>query len=466
PMAFVACHPRDASLAIAGGFSGDAYWSTDAGEIWSPAVLRGGRVELAYAAADPSIVYASVNAQGGQIWRSNDGGRSYRRRAGLKDGRPAAYLGGQGEYGNVIWAGDLNDTDLVLVGGIDLWRSTNAGDTLIDISTWYEAASAHADHHCIVTAPVAGSRVFFGNDGGIYATADVRTVGNDPALPRVFGWRKLVNEYAVTQFYAGAGNPATGILIGGAQDTGTLRFDPATGPNAWTRMEGGDGGWCVADLQDPNIFYGEYVYLDLHRSMDGGQSADYISGQFFNFATNQWDWKLDPFTIPDARSEQALFIAPFVLDPNDPNVILAGGLSLWRTHDARAQVTAASGPKWERVKLSAGTCISALAIDVRDSAVVWVAHEDGQLYLTTDATAQTPTWTRRGASGGHPFPERYCTSIVIDVTKSDTLYATFNGFVHDNVWRTTDRGLNWASIGSALPEAPVNTLVIHPANAD
>jgi photosystem II stability/assembly factor-like uncharacterized protein len=465
PTAIVLFHPTDPKLAIAGGFSGDAYVSTDAGQTWTAATIGGGRVELTYARANPSVVYASVDAQGGQIWRSTDGGLTYTQSAATKNGRPVRYLGDQGWYGNAIWAGDANDSDLVIVGGIDLWRSTDAGATLIDISTWYDPNSAHADHHSIVSADASGQRVFFGNDGGIYRADDIRTVGNDPTLPRVHGWVKLVNDYAVTQFYSGAVNNASGIVIGGAQDNGTIRFDPATGPQAWTTMFGGDGGWCAADQKDPTTFYGEYVFLSLHRSTDAGASAEYISGNFFNPATNQWDWKPVPFTIADAQNQQALFIAPFVLDPNDSNVILAGGMSLWRTRDAKTPTTDNSGPSWERIKLSAGSPISALTIASQNSSVVWVGHADGQVYVTKNASAAVPTWTRVGAGGTYPLPSRYCTSITIDQQVIDTVYVTFNGFARDNVWRTTDGGVAWTNIASSLPEAPVRTLAVHPTNA-
>ena len=63
----------------------------------------------------------------------------------------------------------------------------------------------------------------------------------------------------VTQFYGGAGNVKTGTIVGGAQDNGTVTFRTTTGPDAWSEMFGGDGGWCAADQTDSNYFYGEYV---------------------------------------------------------------------------------------------------------------------------------------------------------------------------------------------------------------
>jgi hypothetical protein len=364
----------------------------------------------------------------------------------------------------------------VIVGGIDLWRSTDGGNKLVPISTWWEPKSVHADQHCIVSSPkyngTTNRTVFIGNDGGVFTTDNIVTAGNDVGDAKIHGWRELVNTYGVTQFYAGAGNATSGRIIGGAQDNGTLLFTPEGGTDGWTEMFGGDGGWCAADQTDPNVFYGEYVNLNIHRSTDGGQSADFISGQFFNVQTRSWDWKPIPFRIPDAFSGRALFIAPFVLDPNEPNRILGGGVALWRTNDAKALNTTSTGPAWASIKAGVGhqidptrpsSRISALAIAKGKSDQIWVGHEDGQLFRTTNGTAQAPIWQKVDRVGVQPLNVgRYCTGITIDPKDSKIVYVTFGGYTRGNVWRTTDSGATWSNIGGALPEAPIRALAVHP----
>jgi hypothetical protein len=468
PAGTVIFHPADPKLAIAGGLQGDAAFSSDGGATWTAAThgasVWGGRVELTYALAKPSVVYASVNVQGGQIWRSTDGGHSFTRCTATKNGRPVAFLGDQGWYDNVIWAGDPHDEKFVLVGGIDLWRSTDSGATLIDVSTWFSNRSAHADQHCIASADPTGKRVYFGNDGGIYRTDDVHTVGNDPNLPRDHGWVNLNNNYTVTQFYDAAASP-NGVLIAGAQDNGTLRYDLASGTRQWTSMFGGDGGFCAADSIDPTTLYGEYVYLNIHRSDDAGMTANFISGNFFNQVTQRWEWKPAPFTIDDAQNQKALFIAPFVVDPSNPEVILGGGASLWRTSDARTATTDIDGPTWTRIKMPAGAFISAIAIAPQSSDDVWTGHVDGQVFHALDGTSASPTWSRVGVVAP-ALPARHCTSITIDPADEKTVYITFNAFAGDNVWKTIDGGATWVSIGSTLPQAPARTLAIHPAKSN
>ena len=480
-IADVDCHPTNAARAVAGGLqNGTAYFSTDGGQTWTPATHPGnwaGRVEVTYALKDPNIVYASVDVNGGEIWRSTDGGQTYAKRtSSTTAGQPAKFLGDQGWYANAIWAGDPTNENFVVVGGLDLWRSTNGGNTLTDISTWWDPQSAHADHHCITGHPAfngsSNTRVFFGCDGGIYTAADVRTVGNDAQLPRVAGWTELINTYSVTQFYSGAGNPTSGVIVGGAQDNGTVSLKATATSEQWGSWFGGDGGWCAADPTDPKVFYGEYVFLNIHRNLDGASTDDtlgdrYISGQFWNDPARKWDWKPMPFTISDAKNQQALFIAPFILDPNEPNRLLAGGLSLWRTNDAKTPNTPTSGPSWAAIKPSAGVPISAIAVAKGKSQIIWVGHKDGQVFRTTNGLAASPIWQRIDRTGPSPLtPARYCTSITIDPKNSQVVYVTYGGYVTGNVWKTTDGGGTWTDISSTLPQAPARALAVHPRKND
>jgi photosystem II stability/assembly factor-like uncharacterized protein len=486
PIADVTCHPTDPTKAVASSLRTGMVWSTsDAGLTWVPATHAApwqGRVEVVYAAADPDTVYASVDLNGGQIWRSTDGGATFVARAGHNsDGVAASYLGDQGWYGNVLWAGDPTDADLVLLGGVDLWRSTDGGDTVGEMSTWWSSGSAHADQHAITAHPgydgVANRTVLFGNDGGIYRAPDVRSVGNDPAPPHDAGWENLNHSYGVTQFYSGAVN-ANGVVIGGAQDNGTLAYHRPDGSNQWKQIFGGDGGFCASDPHDPQTFYGEYVFLNVHRNLDGATTDDttgdrYISGQFFDQVNGRWDWKPVPFRIPDAMTQRAAFIAPFALDPNSPGTMLAGGESLWRTSDVKAPNTPTSGPRWMQVRPpspSPGStrpfnAISAITIAPGSSDEIWVGYEDGQVWRTGNGTAAAPVWLRVDGVGAAPLTTgRFCMQIARPA--ADVVLVTLGGYVADNVWRSDDGGTTWRSIGAGLPPAPVRAVTVHPGRPD
>lgn len=466
--------PNDASKAIAGGLNnGRAYFSIDGGDSWQAAsrpTSTGGRVQVCYAMADSATVYASVQASPSQIWQSTDGGKTYSSKTATFNGVAANHLGAQGWYDNAIWAGDPTNVNLLIVGGIDLWRSTDGGDTLRPISTWWSNQSAHADHHAIVSDPgyngVNNRRVYFGNDGGIYRAENVTTIGNNASEPYTNGWENLNNGYGVTQFYYGAGHIGTNTIVAGAQDNGTLRYTPAQGANAWNEVWGGDGGDVASDPSDPQVWYGEYVYLEIFRDTSGGTSAtfpdDYISGRYWD---NGWRWKPPPYSIPDAQNSQAQFIAPFELDPNEPNRILGGGLSLWRTNDAKSPNTNTTGPSWESIKSPIGNSswthsITSIAIAHGNSDTVMVGHANGDIYRSTNATDANPQWEQVDTNGINA--NRHCLALTIDPDDHNLVYAGFGGFQDSNLWRTSNGGQSWTNISSGLPDVPIRDITTHP----
>ncbi len=444
---------------------GTALYTRDGGLTWTsstglPAPTGGidGRVELAIAPSNPTIVYASVDLAGGELYRSSDGGRTFAR---VSTG--VGYLGTQGWYANTLWV-DPTSAQTLIVGGLDLYRSSDGGVTLTQISDWrFSPMSAHADHHAIAAHPgfdgTSNTTVYFGNDGGLYSA-------NAYSVTSLSGWQSLNHGLGITQFYGGAAS-ATGVIVAGAQDNGMLRY--AGNSEGWTSWAGGDGGYSAADPSDATRFYGEYVYLRVERSADGAASAEEIAGSYFDAGTGSFAWKPAPFSIPDAQSQRALFIAPFALDPNLPTRLYAGGWSLWRTSDVRtanSQPPAAfGGPSWGSVKppTTGNAEISAITVQAGNADVLWVGHTNGDVYRTTDGTSASPTWTQLD---GATLPNRYVFRIAIDPTSPAIAYVALGGFSQPNVWRTMDAGATWTAASGTgatqLPAAPVRALAIHP----
>jgi photosystem II stability/assembly factor-like uncharacterized protein len=454
-------HPSDGTKCIASDSLGRAFYSINGGVNWYDAngfPQGAGRIELAYAKSNPAIVYAQAQAQ---IFRSTDGGQTYAVRS------PLIREGG-GSWANALWV-DPTNPNILVAGGVNLWRSTDGGTTVTQISdrarhplapptprgTFRD--SVHADQHVIVNHPNyngTSAIVYFGNDGGIYRTDNVLTVTERT------GWVPLNHNLGITQFYGAAGNPSTGVIIGGTQDNGTLRYCPQGGSNdcpqggsnGWTMPRGADGGFCAADPTNSNYFYGESQYLGIYRSTDGGNTADYIY-----------------HGISDAGNrERVNFIAPFVLDPNNPNTLLAGARSLWRSTNAKGRT-----PTWTQISPTpapTGTPsdtpssnVSAIAIAKGNSDIIWVGQKNGNIYYTTNGTAAIPTWSP--APNGLPTPGRFCTRITIDPQNSNVVYATLGGFKPGNVWRTTSYRGPWENISNGLPSAPVFSLVVSPSNS-
>jgi photosystem II stability/assembly factor-like uncharacterized protein len=481
-IADVVYHSKDSKLAVAGGAmdTGEVYYSEDGGASWHKSTHEGSwvrqekgraprasRVEVTYASADPRVVYASVDTNSGELWRSGDGGKTFSKMPSeTVDGTLAYYLGEQGWYDNSLWAGD-KDPNFVIIGGVDLWKTVDGGKTLSPISDGQNPKNVlHTDQHVIVSPQTEGSSsLFVGNDGGLFKTNDRKSAGSDSES--ISGWTKIAHKYAVTQFYAAAWSPTTGTLFGGAQDNGTLRLWKDGKPEDWSELFGGDGGYCAADPVNGNYLYGEYVFLDIFRSSDGGKTAEEISGQFWNEDAKQLQWKQPPYVIPDARDGKANFIAPFALDPNNPGTILAGGASLWRTDDARSPNDSLKGPQWRSIKPPIADYISAIAVPKQDSRRIWVGHNNGDIFFTLNGNAANPKWKliNRNLFG---LPKRIVTRIVFDPVDMNTVYLTYGGYnepgARDNVWRTTNGGKTWSNISGSLPSVPAFALTVNPEN--
>ncbi len=452
-------NPQDPTKAVAGGNTGKAWYSIDIGATWTAANTSGintnskVRLELAYARSQPSIVYASVNQDkngfrqyNGEIWRSNDGGASY-----TLVNTGDVFLETQGQYSNALWV-DPTDPNKLIVGGPNLWRGVYSGGTVILslISQGFNgSATPQYFQHALVEQPgyngTTNRTVFFTNDGGIYKAADVSTV------TPTSGWQELNNTLGITQFYGGAGHPTNGLIIGGSQGSGGLRFDGD--PQNWSRLSGsgtvGDNGYVAVDPTDPNYLYGENVQMAIYRSANGGATSDYI------------------FTgLTDALSGNVNYIAPITLDPNNPTTMLAGGRDLWRTTNLKAGL-----PTWTSIKGSIGTNISAVTVAPGNSNIIWLGHNGGQLYRTANGQAASPSWTTvDDNSATNPLPNRMINNLTLDPANSNNVYVGLSGYSAGNLWRTTNGGGAWTNASgagaTALPNVPVYAVAVHPTQAN
>ncbi len=430
--------------------------STDAGLTWtakktfsSAATIR---IELAYTKANSQIVYASVDQNSGEIWKSSDGGTTWTLTA------TPQHLGNQGGYDNTIWV-DPTDTNHVVTAGLDVYRSTNGGTTFTKISNWgnnqsdirYGSGTSHtphADHHALVSDPgyngTSNRLLYNGNDGGLYRASDVTLAG------QTSGWDELNNGIGLTQFYSVAGKSSAGTtIVGGTQDNGML-YNGGPGTN-WKMFQGGDGGFGAVDATNDNYLYGEYVYLQIGRSTDRGANYAYID-------TTNVSSKLT-----DARvSTNANFIAPFILDPNDSNRMLAGGLSLWQNMAVR------TGDSWTAIKVSTGSKISAIAVAEGNPNIAWVGHNNGAVYRTANSLNATPTWIQVSSGTSGTTQGRVVNRVVIDRDDANKVYVSYGGYNNNNLWSTTDNGATWTDLNSparVIPAVPIFAVARHPSMA-
>ncbi len=425
-----------------------------------------GRVELGVGGKNDTV-YASIDIGGGTIWRSDDMGKSFTL-VGSPEDTPNFFVAfgdrnrnSQGEYDNAIWVSP-NDSEFIVVGGIDLWRSTTGGTNFEKISDWlryHVGASAHADQHCIMHHPFYdGDRnkaVFVVNDGGIQRTDDIKGISAGS-----LNWVNLAHNLGITQFYHGSADPSGSVVVGGCQDNGNIKLESGHGTDGWWQCADctGDGGFCAVNYNDPDVIYTSIQHLEIFKSTN--------RGDFYLPAT---------FRLDEARNaSQTRFIAPFSMHPEKPDVLVAGGTKIWRTDDGakswleiRGAFSGKSIPVCSTIEISKG-----------NSYQIWAGYVDGTVSKDKHITIggiSSDTWENVDDNGFNPLPnDRVVTDIAINPLNINEVFVTLgesrNGLDARwrNVWFTNDNGETWQERRgtgvNALPAVHINTITFHPVD--
>ncbi|MGA0046311.1 MAG: YCF48-related protein, partial [Candidatus Kapaibacteriota bacterium] len=199
------------------------YRSTNAGETWEEVrrLPEANRIRLAVTQADPAVVgaVASDSRTNGLegVYKSTDHGASF---TDLQVdvnllGRVAAGTDtiGQGSY-DLAMAISPTSANLWFVGGINVWRSTNAGSSWLLSAHWSGDGGApwlHADHHFMTYHPTSG-RLISCHDGGIARSTDDGVT-----------WRDMSTGLKIQQYYGLAvSDKMPNATLAGSQDNGTV----------------------------------------------------------------------------------------------------------------------------------------------------------------------------------------------------------------------------------------------------
>src|SRR4029453_2708007 len=167
-----------------------------------------------------------------------------------------------------------------------------------------------------------------------------------------------------------------------------------------------------------------------------------------------------------SATNEANFISPFALDPNNANPLLVGAKSLWRSTNVKA-----TPPAWFVVKSPHPTAlnyISAIAVAPSNSNLVWVGHNNGDVYCSINATSASPTWTKVTALS----PARMVLRIMVDPGNANRVFVTYGGYNPGNVMELTDATQVCKAAPAVtnrhgnLPQAPIRSIVRHATNTN
>jgi photosystem II stability/assembly factor-like uncharacterized protein len=431
------------------------YKSTNFGASWSllntgiPVTGAVQRIKLGVAPSDHNYVYAiavddvsglfgiykSTNA--GSTWSFIDPG------VNILEWDEGANEGGQGTY-DLGFHISQTDRNKLYVGGVNIWGSSDGGNTWNPASHWtlFYGATLHGDIHFIERHPLTGN-IFVCSDGGIYRTTNIATQtwtdAND-GTPWPTQWTNISNGLAITSFYRiSSTKNLAGHLMGGAQDNASFYFNGS----AWNTIIGGDGMDNYLDPLNAGVLIGSSQYGNFQWSDDGGQTSNWID--------------------PNLNSENAEWTSPIIVDYNNAGRLYAGFTNVSKSTDG--------GLNWSSISSfpigAYDNEISALAVANSNANVMYAAKRvryeynvTGKVYKTTNGGGN---WTN--VTPGLP-DSLYYTSVEISEADANTVYVTMAGFSSGNkVYRTTNGGSSWQNISYNLPNIPVNCIKYIPGSA-
>ncbi len=455
--------------------------SYDFGNTWDtlnstiPPTGKVQRTEIAIAPSDTNYVYAFTCAMDEgfyALYKSIDAGNTWKMQSaydttgmdstvvkapnilGWMDGGLSGFMpdeGGQGTY-DLTLAVNPQNPEIIFTGGVNMWGSDDGGKTWDIVTFWIKSfgQSVHADQHVGIYSPYNG-KYYQASDGGI-DYSDTLMIGNITyvlqncidwgaamagdyehmltpgcyTLPT--SWTNISSGLHITEYYRLATSKSNeSMIMAGAQDNGTYLYKDGNWLSTW----GGDGMEAMIDYDNDSIIYATNYSGTLNRSDDGG----YTYTQ--NLET--------PITN---ANETGAWVTPYVMHPNNPNVIYTGFNSVWRSND--------KGTTWSKLGTQlSGYSILALAVSrVNPDSVIYASNKYN-IYKTVNGGQH---WT--SITNNLPLSQAMISYIAISSENDNIVWVTLSGYQSgEKVYKTNDGGQTWTNISYNLPNVPANTIV-------
>ena len=212
---------------------------------------RLGRLDAAISPSNPDVIYVQVQAilatggaqRGGQlgVWRTIDGGTTWQQRSS-QTGLTGCYGDYPQNWYDQGLAVDPNNSDVVYMSTVDIFRSTNGGTTFTDLTCGYAGGTTvHVDQHALAFVPGSSSVLLAGSDGGAYVSTNANAA--NPTFTQLNNTLSTLEFYSgdITRNFATAAQPG---INGGMQDNGSAVYVWNAGnptQAVWQMRKGGDG---------------------------------------------------------------------------------------------------------------------------------------------------------------------------------------------------------------------------------
>ncbi len=426
-----------------GGPGSGLYRSIDGGTTWKELKGHGlpegilGRIGVSVSGANPSRVYAAIEAEKGGIYRSDDGGDSWSLMTGDHRFTQRAW------YYMHIFA-DPKSEDTVYILNTGVYRSHDGGKTFTRVR------APHGDNHGLWIDPDNPKRMINGNDGGATISIDGGAT-----------WTTLYNQPTAQFYHVVTDNRFPYYIYGAQQDNSTVAIASA-GPEGvidrpdWYDVGGGESGYIAPDPNDPEMVYAGSYGGDITR-------YDHRTGEEQSINP----WPINPIGWGAADLKYRFqWTEPIVFSPHDPKTMYFAAQVLFKTTDAGMNWTIIS-PDLTRndkskqapsggpiTKDNTGVEIYDTIFSVVESPaqkdLIWAGTDDGLVQLTRDGGQRWEDVTPK------TMPE-WGTVSMIEASPHDagTAYVAVEKHKADDfapyIFKTTDFGKTWTTLVEGIP---------------
>jgi photosystem II stability/assembly factor-like uncharacterized protein len=250
-------HQRKPWTFKSGGEGSGMYITYDGGENWKKlsdkdGLPKGnlGRIGLAIAPSNPKFVYALVEAKKNALYKSEDGGITWKMVNDTSSGRGPGGIGNRPFYYSDIFVDPMNENRIYSVFTY-VNVSEDGGKSFKQLMPAYGTSKGvHPDHHAWWIHPTDPNYMIDGNDGGLNITRDKGKT-----------WRFAENLPLAQFYHINVDMEFPYNIYGGLQDNGSwigpayVLKDQGIRNAYWQELMFGDGFDVIPDPKDSRYGY-------------------------------------------------------------------------------------------------------------------------------------------------------------------------------------------------------------------
>jgi photosystem II stability/assembly factor-like uncharacterized protein len=430
------------------GGPGSSLWkSVDGGDTWTRIAHEGlpkksvwGRIGVTVSPANPSRVWAIIEAEDGGVYRSDDAGKTWRVVNEERRLRQRAW------YYTHIYA-DPVSAESVYVLNTGFYRSLDGGRTYSAIRV------PHGDNHDLWIDPANPRRMINANDGGANVSFDGGIT-----------WSGQDNQ-ATAQFYHVITDDEFPYKVYGAQQDNSTVAIRSRGDGAgievrdWWPVGGCESGY-IAPVD------GEVSYAGCYGGVI--ERYDHRSGQGRNvhvYPDNPMGWGAE------GMKHRFQWTFPIVSSPHDRKVIYAAGNRLFKTtsegqswqaispdltRNDPAKLGPSGGPVTkDNTSVEYYGTIFAMAESARQKDLLWVGSDDGLVHVSRDGGTSWENVTPPEMQPGRPLEWSMVSQVDPSPHDAGTMFLAVNRYKWDDrqplIYVTADYGRTWKKIVNGIP---------------